>query len=373
LPIAAANLAQHKVRLVVALFGIGVSLLLLVIQISFLDAAGSKVTSLYDDFDFDIAIVSQTYQFLDSAGTFDRIRLSEARGAADIADTFALNVSHVIWTDLQTKRRSTAFLVGLDGTGGFIRDRALRDGASRLGDSRTVLADRFSSSDFGSLDIGTKARIDKEDVTVAGTFALGLFFYADGGVAVRNADFGRLDRRPARFVSIGLLRLAPGADPVAAKARIVAVLPNDVRVLLRGELIDQERAFFISTKPIGIMLRTGMLVAFLVGNILLLQALSSEIVNRIREFATLKAIGFEPAVVYGIGMSEAAMLAVGGFLPALLVGAALLRLVENATHLPTVLTLDLAAEVLAIALGMCVLSAALVLGRVRRADPAELF
>src|SRR4051812_9407647 len=80
--VAAANLAQHKLRLAAAALGIGVALVLLVIQIAFLDAARAKVSLLFDFFDFDIAVVPATYQFLYSPGAFDRIRLTQARGAA---------------------------------------------------------------------------------------------------------------------------------------------------------------------------------------------------------------------------------------------------------------------------------------------------
>jgi putative ABC transport system permease protein len=371
--VAALNLAQHKLRLVVALIGVGVSLVLLQFQISTLDAARAKVTSLYDYFDFDIALLPASYQFLLSGGTLDRIRLTQARGAADIAATFSLNIDNASWVDRATLRRSSCLLIGMDDPGAFVRDPALRAGLDALGDGRAVLVDRFSQPDFGSLARGTGAKVYDQDVVIAGDFALGMFFYADGAVIARNADFTRLARRPARDISAGLIRLAKGADPAAAKARLVAALPNDVRVLLHDELIAQEQAFFVSTKPIGIMMRVGMVIAFLVGAVMLMQVLSTEIVNRTKELAIMKGMGFASPFVYGVALAEVGMLALGAFLPALVVGGAVLGAVQHLTHLPVAVTPFIAIETLSVALLMGVVSCAAVLPRIARADPAELF
>ncbi len=48
-------------------------------------------------------------------------------------------------------------------------------------------------------------------------------------------------------------------------------LPDGTLVLTRDELIAQERAYFLSTKPIGIMMYISMLIAYLVGSVILIQ------------------------------------------------------------------------------------------------------
>lgn len=371
--VAFANLAQHRLRLLVALLGTGVALLLLLLQIAFLDAARTKVALLYDYFAFDLAVVPDTYQFLYSGGTFDRIRLTQARAAAEIDAAFSLNVRTTRWIAPSTKQRSSLLLIGLDDTAGFIRDPAIWQGMTQLKDSRSVLIDAFAHHDYGPLAIGTKGLISGQEVVIAGQFELGMFFYAEGSAIVRNVDFVRLAGRASRETSVGFLRLAKGADGPAAKARLAAALPRDVKVYLRDELIAQEREFFLTTRPIGIMLRIGMVIAFLVGAVILLQVLSTEIGNRIKEFATLKALGFGPGFVYGVGLTQTVLLAIGAFLPAAGLGAVVLWLVREKTHLPTALTPLLGGSVLAIALVMCMAAGLVVLRRVHRADPAELY
>jgi putative ABC transport system permease protein len=371
--VAGANLAQHRLRLVAALAGAAVALLLLLLQVAFLDAARQKVTLLYDFFAFDLAVVPETYQFLYSGGTFDRIRLTQARAASGVEASFNLNVRTTRWTDPLTRRRSSLLLIGIDETPAFLRDPMLREGIKALRDSRSVLLDAFAHPDYGSLGLGTTGTISGQEVMIAGHFELGMFFYAEGSAIVRNVDFSRLAGRGARDTSVGLIQLAPGTAPDTARASLTEILPRDVRVYTRSELIEQERAFFLTTRPIGIMLRSGMVIAVLVGAVILLQVLSTEVINRLKEYATLKAMGFGPGFIYGVGLAQTVLLALGAFLPAAAAGAWVLWMVHARTHLGTALTPALAMQVLAAALAMCVLAGIIALARIRRTDPAELY
>ena len=60
------------------------------------------MTELYDDFDFDVAIVPDSYQFLMSFDTLDRIVLDIARATGDVDDTYGLNVDVLPWTIVPT-------------------------------------------------------------------------------------------------------------------------------------------------------------------------------------------------------------------------------------------------------------------------------
>lgn len=371
--IALANLTQNRLRFVVAAGGAAVPILLLTIQIAFLGAVREKVTTLYDRLDFDVAIVSDSYQFLFSGGSFDRVRLSQAKAVPGVADSFALNIGNTRWVDAASGRYSPVMLIGLDATGGFVRDPAIRQGLAGLASGRDVLADSYSSPDLGPVTAGTEAKLAGETVQVAGQFALGMFFYADGSVIMPNTSFPRFNHSDAESVSVGLLKLDKGADPARVGAALSAALPRDVRVLSRDQLLGEEEDFFLTTKPIGIMLRISMFIAFVVGAVILLQVLSVEIVNRIHEFATLKAMGFSIAFVLGVGLCETALLAIAAFVAALAAGSVLLAAVQWSTHLETAVSASLAAGVLAIVLCMCFVSGFAVVRRIAKADPAELY
>lgn len=372
LSIAVANLIQDRLRFAIAVAGTAVPILLVLLQMALLQGVRTEVTRLYNDFDFDIALLPVTYEYMFSSGVFDSVRLAQAQAVDGVADTFALNVDGGAWTG-PAEKRSPLIVIGIDDKPRFIRDAEIRAGLSALGTGADVLVDRYSSANFGPLAPGTNAFLDDHPVTIAGHFSLGMFFYADGAAIVRNVFLPPLSGASSRDVHIGLVALDPGADPVRTKAALVGALPPDVQVLTRKELIDGEQNFFLSTKPLGIMVTVGMAVAFLAGIVVLWQVLSAEIMRRINEFATLSAMGFGAPFVLGVGFCETFLLGMAAFLPAMLVGAMILQVLEWATHLPAAATPGLILKVLGIVLVMCGICAASVARRIARAQPANLF
>ncbi len=371
--VGAANLLQHKVRLAVACSGIAVALFLLMMQAAFLNGAQLKVTQFYRLFDFDLAILPDSYQILWSFDRFNRVRLSQARSVPGVVDTFGINFTVSGWTELPSKRLSSILLFGLDDPAGFVSDRGIRDGMTHLVDSRSILVDAQSQPDIGAIAVGNKAKLNDHEVDIVGLFDLGLFFYAEGSVIVKNTNYALFTGVDPRTVSIGLVRIAKGSDPGAVRAQVAAALPDNVLVLTRDQLMAQETSYFLTTKPIGIMLNIGMLIACLVTIVIVVQVLSTEVGNRLKEYAVLKAMGFSPAFIYGIGIVQAAILGVVGLIPAILAASVVLEIVQYETHMRAALSSSEVGLALAAALGLSLGAAALVLLRIERADPAELY
>jgi putative ABC transport system permease protein len=371
--VAGANLLQHRLRLLAALAGIAVALFLLVLQISVLDAAKAKVTMLYNDFNFDLAAVPDTYQFLLNFETIERVVLNQARATGDIAQSFGLNVDVVHWMQWPSKKVAYLFLIGLDDPGTFVRDPVIREGMKSLVSSHDLLMDSWSEPEIGPLATGVTAKIGDEQESIAGHFKLGLFFYGEGSAIVRNTDFPRLTDRDSSKVSIGLFQLRPGVSAQKAKRDLEAVVPEHTLIFTRSELLQQERDYFLTVRPVGIMIYISMLIACLVGTVIMVQVLSTEVANRTKEYAVLKAMGATPWFVHGIGAAQAVLLGLGGLLPALVLGGALLWYIEFRTHLETALGLMLFGKMVAIAFVAALCAAATVVMRVQRADPAALY
>lgn len=371
--VAGSNLLQHRLRLVAALAGVAVALFLLTLQISVLDAAKVKVTQLYNDFNFDLAAVPDTYQFLLNFETIDRVVLDQARATGDVSQAFGLNVDVVHWMQWPSKKLAYLFLVGLDDPGTFVRDPVIRDGVKSLVSSNSLLIDDYSEPDIGPLATGTTAKIGDELETIDGHFKLGLFFYGEGTGIVRNTDFPRLTDRDSSKMSIGLFQLKPGVSPQKAKRDLEAIVPEHTLVFTRAELLQQEQDYFLSVRPVGIMIYISMLIACLVGTVIIVQVLSTEVANRMKEYAVLKAMGSSPAFVYGIGVTQSVLVGLGGLLPALLLGGIVLWYIEYRTHLEAALGFVLLGKMLVITFVASICAAAAVLGRVQRADPAALY
>jgi putative ABC transport system permease protein len=146
-----------------------------------------------------------------------------------------------------------------------------------------------------------------------------------------------------------------------------------VEVLTRDEFIQREVDYWSKATPIGYVFGFGVIVGLTVGGIIVYQILFADVSDHVREYATLKAMGYTDGFLSRVVLQEALLLAVLGFLPGLALAALLYRTVGAATQLPMAMTPGRLAGVLALTVGMCCLAAAMALRRVRSADPAEVF
>jgi putative ABC transport system permease protein len=101
--------------------------------------------------------------------------------------------------------------------------------------------------------------------------------------------------------------------------------------------------------------------------------LSSDVADHLREYATLKAVGYPGRFFLGIVFEEAVILGVLGFVPGWLASMGLYAAVAARTGLPMDLTAARAGAVLLGTVLMCTLAGALATRRLARANPAELF
>jgi putative ABC transport system permease protein len=114
-------------------------------------------------------------------------------------------------------------------------------------------------------------------------------------------------------------------------------------------------------------------MGFVVGIVIVYQILYTEIANHLSQYATLTAMGHSHRFLLGIVGGAALILCVLGYVPGLLMSAALYRLTEGATFLPMTLGVAKPALVLGLTLTMCFVSGGFALRKLRDADPADLF
>jgi putative ABC transport system permease protein len=367
------NLLQNKRRTAAALGGITFAVLLVFMQLGFLRAARAGSAMLYESFDFDLALVSRHYESLNETGRIDRMRLIQAAIIPDVRKVAPLSVLNLPWRNVAADQRFSFQVVGVPPDPDFIRDPRIRAQLPALAAAGTVLVDTWSHRDCGDITLGRDVEINGRRLWIAGHYAMGAALFAEGGAFIDHDSFLQISRRGSRDVTFGLVKIAPGRDPDTVAAALRAGLPKDVLVFTRAGLIRGEQDYFVSVKPVGIIFKVGVFVAFVVGVVILFQVLSTEISNRLKEYATLKAIGFTPFFIYSIGVIQALLFAALSFLPAVALSAGVFWAVRTFGRLPALLDAGLLLLVLGLTLVMCALSTLLALRKVRRAAPAELF
>ena len=161
-------------------------------------------------------------------------------------------------------------------------------------------------------------------------------------------------------MTVGFLKIRDGFSLDETVARLQKTLPNDVVISSRDKFIERERNYFIEVKPVGILFKSAVFIAFAVGFVILFQVLSTELGNRISEFATLKAMGFSTKFIYGIGIAQN-LITIFSFLPASLLCTLVFEIIYAVSKLPVSMTSELFTTVFGLTMLMSVLAGLLAL------------
>lgn len=374
------QLRRQKIRLTIALAGVAFAVILMSMQLGFQDALYRSAVNVHMRLESDLVFVHPHYNVLALPTVFPRVRLYQALGTAGVASVTPVYAGIVPWKNPDTGRARNIFLLGIDPVADVFDASGVRRNLQLVRYPDVVLFDAFSRAEFGPvaarLNAGTEVstEVQHRAVTVRGLFEMGTSFGIDGTVYTSDLNYLRINpSQPASHVSIGLLRLVPGADPQAVQARLRARLPPDVRILTKQEFMDQEVTYWATSTPIGFVFTFGVVMGLVVGMIIVYQILFADISDHLKEYATLKALGYTNRYLAGVVVMEAAILGVAGFVPGLVICSQLFAFTAQVTMLPMALEVGRASQVLLLTLGMCWGSGMIAMRKLRAADPADVF
>ena len=380
-PLAWKNLTHDRKRLALAVGGIGFAVLLMLMQLGFRGALFDSTLALPRRFDADIVLMHTNRYTLTVRQKFPRRYLDLARSAPAVVSAtplyFESNLSN--WKLVGQPVGPPIRVLGFDPKNPPLLIPAVESQAARLLQNDTVLFDRMSKEDFGDLRIGDVAELNGRQVRVVGDYVLGTDFADDGTVLCSDRTFNSIfySYLPAEQglneADFGLIRLQDGVDVSAVRDEIDALLPPDVHVMTKQQFLDTEYQFWDTATPIGYIFALGTVMGFIVGMIICYQILFSDIADHMREFATLKAMGYRPRYFVSLVLQEALLLSAFGFVPGLAAGMALYQIVTVATGLQVTMTATRLVGVVILTATMCVISGVLTMRKVVTSDPAELF
>jgi len=373
-PVAWLNTIQNPKRTATAVGGICFAVLLIFMQAGFLGAARMNASLAYSILDFDLILVSRGYLTMPRSETIDPYRVIQASSVPGVAQAAGLYIDGGDWRNQSTGDSASCFVFGVSTEARTFLDPVVNANTLRLKDSLTAMVDLRSRPAYGPWSVGGTAKVNNQSLKIVGDYSLGMGLLADGSVVVSHNTYARLfGQNAADRYNFGLIKVSPGENPETVAERLRATLADDVVISTKAEIMRREERYFVSVKPVGIMFQVGMGVAFIVGAVILYQILSSEISNRMKEFATLKAMGYTERYIYGVGIAQGLLFSLMGYFPSLALSFILYRVLRALSGFPVYMDLNRALFVFALTLGMCVIAAALSLGKIKRADPADLF
>ncbi|MEP1470945.1 MAG: ABC transporter permease DevC [Halieaceae bacterium] len=381
LKIAWLQISHQKLRLMAAILGVSFAVILIFVQLGFQRALYDSSVRWHTALGYDLALISPKTTYIVNPPGFPRNRLFQTLGFPGVESVTPVYIAIGSWRNPQDPLKTrNIYVMGFDptDTGFSLAGDANQVGKLRMPDR--VLFDRLSRAEFGpiasSFDAGetVQTEINDRDIKVVGTYELGTSFGIDGSIITSDLNFRRIfpDRSASR-IELGLIKLEDGADMLATKEQIIASIPGDVRVLTRDEFIQHEVDYWSDSTPIGYVFGLGVAMGLAVGVIVVYQILFSDVQDHLREYATLKAMGYSNLFLSRVVLNEAYLLAVIGFIPGILLSLAVYSQAREATNLPVEMTVERAVTVLILTIVMCAGSALLALRKLKSADPAEVF
>ncbi|EKQ66715.1 DevC protein [Leptolyngbyaceae cyanobacterium JSC-12] len=382
IPLAWLQLKREKIRLLIALAGIGFAVILMFIQLGFQDALFDSAVRLHQNLQGDIFLISPQSTSLIAMRSFSQRRLYQALGFPGVESISPIYLDFALWKNPTNQRTRGILVIGFDPADAVFSQELVPNVAPiKLPD--VVLFDRKSRAEFGPIaDLfaagkPVQTEVAGRRVTVGDLFELGASFGADGNIITSDLNFIRIfDRRNKGLIDVGAVKLKPGANLEtilpAMRAQLQDVT-NDVKVLSKEEFIQFEQNYWRSSTAIGFIFTLGTAIGFLVGTIIVYQILYTDITDHLPEYATLKAMGYKNFYLLNLVFQEAIILAVLGYIPGFLMALGLYKLTRNATSLPIAMTVERGILVFVLTVLMCVISGAIAVRKVQDADPADIF
>jgi putative ABC transport system permease protein len=369
-----ANITHNLARTAAGVSGVAFAIVLLFMQLGFYDTSYRSSTMVYDQLAFDIVLRSPQFAHLRAPGTIPLRRLYQAQAIPGVAAAMPLYVGNGVYQEPRTHLRHEVIVLAVDPRTEPFALPALAANGRRLAEDDTAIMDAATRLDYEPIRVGANCEIENRRIAIIATYRYGTGFVGDASVFVGDQTFSRMfGNYPLSDVSLGLVKLLPGADRDAVVSELRARLPDDVDVLPRRALEAGEQRLWVRVRPVGVMFSSGVVLALCVGMVIVYQILSSEITNRLKEYATLKAMGHEFSFIRQVVLRQAFIYVILGGVPATFLAYGLYYGLQRATNLPMVMTAPRLVLVSLLATGMAVGAALLAIQRVSRTDPADLF
>jgi putative ABC transport system permease protein len=379
-PLAWLLLKNEPARLLIGIGGVMFAVFLMLMQMGFQDSLYASAIMFHSHLNADLVLVNPQYEFLAHMKPFARERLYQSMGVAGVESVTPGYVQLGEWQNLDSGGAKSILVIGFDPSYCAFDFPGVRERYTALREPDVVLFDSASRPDYGAIPEEFRqgraihVEVNHRRVSIVGLYTMGTSFGYSGGIITSDLNFLRMfPDRNRDLIQVGLIKLRPGADAESVRRALAGRLPDDVLVLTKAGYETRERSYWEDAEPIGFIFAFSVVMAVMVGAAIVYQILFSGITAHLSEFATLKAMGYTNAYLYGVVFRQGLVLAFCGYVPGLLLSSEFYRVTRNATMLPMDLRTQTALTALAITTVMCSLSAALALNKIRSADPAEIF
>lgn len=362
-------------------------------QLGFLGAVGDTATRVYSRLSCDLIVRSPEYLQVFDPRSVPMPLMPSIAAVSDVHDVRMIDLGVSGWRNPTTGELRPVAMIGVDLNRPSLKIAELQELAPQLRRIDQVLIDDASRADYGptnhkqftSEDIGTKTEVTQREVTIAGLYHMGTGLAANAAILMSHDGFNRLSAEritsiePSDQVSMILVTLRPGSSIAQASARIKERLArmdgraSTYKVITVDEAIAEERWHWYVRTPIGVIFAIGVALSVVVGGVICYMVLAADVIARLPEYATLKAIGYSNRYLVITLLGQASWLATLAFPPAVMAALVLYQLTSYFSGIEIYMTFPRLLFVGLLSLLMCSTAGWLALRKMTKAEPANLF
>jgi putative ABC transport system permease protein len=241
--------------------------------------------------------------------------------------------------------------------------------ADAIAATDTVIFEDSEREKFGNIDIGSLRELNGRQVRVGG-FTWGLVPFGPA-YAFAEINLARdLVRVPTNKMNFVLVKVRPGENIEEVRSALALRVPEH-RVVLRTEY-QKSIVSTLLREQLGASFATSTSFGLIIGFVIVALSMFSSVIDNLREFGTLKAIGCGNLDLSLLLFAQAAIYALLGSL----IGLALVSQMTEGIRSPKLVPLvpvALMAGVAPLMLGICLVASLLGLSRIRKLEPGMVF
>jgi putative ABC transport system permease protein len=367
------NLVHDRLRLVVTLVGIAFSTILVGIQLGMLLNFVHTTSIIVDHAGADLWIAARGVPSVDLATPIEERRRFQALSVAGVANAESYFLRFGFW-----KRddgvRQIVIIVGVDPDAEMGLPFAMAPGTSARAALSTpdgVIIDRLYAQKLGVTSIGQMVEINDRRARVVG-FTEGIRTFTQSPyvfTSLRNAK--ALVARSDNEITYVLIRLEEGRSPTAVAHALSERMPG-VDVLSAREFSLKSEHYWLFTTGAGLTIISSSVLALFVGVVIVAQTLYASTIDRLPEYAVIRAMGGPRSYLYKIVIQQAVIGGLIGSAIGISVVAVVVYFSRNLSSPPEV-PLWLGFSIVILTIAMCIAASLVSLNKITTIDPVKVF
>ena len=365
------NLTRDCIRLAVAVIGVGFAVLLMMVQSGLLIGFAITSSSLIDKAQADLWIVPRGAKDVDQAGQMLERQKYRVLGTQGVSSVDSLVVRFADWKRPDGGTQSV-IVVGIETVEPALRPWNFIQGSTdNLSSANAIVIDELYSRKLGVSRLGETVEIMNRRARVVGitsrirTFTQSPYVFT----SLKNAKL--LTGLPDEQTTYLLVRAQQGADIDRLRTALQATLPSTDVWTSRG-FSWQTRIYWLVTTGAGAALLIAAILGVIVGLVIVSQTLYSATVERIEEYATIRAMGASNGYLKGIIVRQSLLSGTGGYMLGMTAAVVTAWFGNRSSAAPS-LPFSLLFLLALITLAMCVGSSLISIKKVLTIDAASVF